>query len=133
MRQGVQNAAARFQDARALVRDDNLRRRAAAEVSLDLSGEVMDIHDSALDARFGEPVERMIDERAPGKPQERFRDAVGQRAHARAKSRRQHHRGVNRAAIRCFHIGSNPGGASHVSLGRLLPSLDWPHTTLEAA
>ena len=79
MRQGVANAAARFQDARALVRDDNLRRRAAAEVSLDLSGEVMDIHDGALDARLGEPVQRMIDEararQAAGAVSERGRSA----------------------------------------------------------
>ena len=90
---------------------------AAAEVGLDLSGEVMDVHDGALDARLGEPVQRMIDERAPGKPQERFRNAVGQRTHARAKSRRQHHRGVNRAAIRCFHIGSNLVGRPMLLMG----------------
>jgi len=107
MRQSFADAAARFENALPLIGDDNARCCAAPKVGLDLIGEMMDVDDGALDTGLGEAVQRMIEKRPSCKLDERLRNAVRQRTHARTKSRREHHRGVDRAFIRCFHIRSN--------------------------
>ena len=70
---------------------DDLRARARGEVALDLLGEVMHIDHRALDARLGQPVEHVIDQRLAGDLDQRLRHLVGERAHARAEAGGEHH------------------------------------------
>ena len=107
MRQSFANPAARFENALPLIGDDNARRYPAPKVGLDLVGEMMDVDDGALDTGLGETVQRMIEKRPSCELNERLRNAVRQRTHARTKSRCEHHRGVDRAVIRSFHFRSN--------------------------
>ena len=88
MRQSFANPAARFENALPLIGDDNARCYPAPKVGLDLIGEMMDVDDGALDTGLGETVQRMIEKRPSCELNERLGNAVGERAHARAKSRR---------------------------------------------
>ena len=66
------------------------------EVALDLLGEVMHVDHRALDAGFRQPVEHVIDQRLAADLDQWLRHFVGERAHAGAEARRQHH-GVARS------------------------------------
>src|SRR6185437_5335854 len=71
--------------------DDDLRRAARLEVLLDLIGEMMDVDDRGLDAGGGEAVEHVVDQRLAADGHQRLRHRVGERTHARAEARGEHH------------------------------------------
>ena len=48
-----------------------------------------------VDAHIGEPVEHVIDQRLAADRDQRLRQRVGQRTHAFAEARRQHHGAVD--------------------------------------
>ena len=74
-------------------------RLARREVGFDLVGEPMDVDDGARDARGGEAVEAMVDERLARDFDQRFRQSLGDRAHAVAAAGGEHHCG-SRAYVR---------------------------------
>ena len=71
---------------------------ARARLGLELIGEIMHVDHCGLHARAGQPVEHMVDERAPGKRHERLRHAQGERSHALAIARGKHHRRLSLAS-----------------------------------
>ncbi len=98
-------------------------------MSLDLAGEIMNVDDGALDTRFGEPVERMIEKGAPAKLEQGLRRAVRQRTHARAEPRGKHHRGLYRAAPCTIHDPIRPS-LERQSRSKLF---DLPHRVIRKA
>ena len=62
-RQRIGDAAAGAEKLAALIGDDDLRRFAQRQMPLQRVGEVMNVDHGALDAGFGETVERIIDQR----------------------------------------------------------------------
>ena len=74
-RQRLDHAAAGAEQQAALVGDDDLRLRARGEMALDLLGEVMHVDHRALDARFRQPVEHVIDQRLAADLDQRLRHA----------------------------------------------------------
>jgi hypothetical protein len=61
-------------------------------MSLDLAGLPVGIDHDLLDARFGQPVEGVIEQRPALQRQHRLCRVGGQRPHARAEAGRQDHR-----------------------------------------
>ncbi len=90
-RQRLDHAAAGAEKLAALIRDDDFRPLAAGEMALDLIGEMMDVHDRALDPLRGQAIERVVDQRLAADRNERLGHCPVERPHARAQPRRQHH------------------------------------------
>jgi hypothetical protein len=78
----------------AFVGNDDPRARAPGKVAFDFIGEMVHVHDGALDPCYRELVEHVIDQRRSAHLDQRLRNFLGQRAHAFAKTRRQHHGGT---------------------------------------
>jgi len=92
-RQGVGDAAAGFEQHGPLVGNDGLGRAAAPrEMRLDQGRQVVDVDDGGLDAGRLEAVEGMVDQRAAGDLDQRFRHGGAQGPHALADPRGKHHR-----------------------------------------
>src|SRR5262245_22209876 len=91
LRQSARNGAARVEKRRPLVGDDDSRALAAREMRLEPIGVMVDVNDSLIDARRGEAIEHMIDECLSAERDERFGKLIGERPHARAEARREHH------------------------------------------
>src|SRR5262249_1878176 len=89
-------AAAGAEQLAALVGDDDLRPLAAGEMALDLVRKVMDVHDRALDALRGEPVEHVVDQRLAADRHQRLRQLAVERAPARAEAGGEHHGALRR-------------------------------------
>ena len=66
--QRLHDAAAGVEQFAALVRDFDLRPRAAFQMPLDLVRHVMHVDDRRLDARIGKPVQHMIEQRLARRP-----------------------------------------------------------------
>ena len=86
----VHDAATGFQQQAALIGDDDFGRGALLQMRFELVGVVMHVDDGARDAGGGQPVEHVIDQRAPGERHERLGDVVRQRPHARAEPGCEH-------------------------------------------
>ena len=89
--QRLDHAAAGAEKLAALVRDDDLGALAAGQVAFDLVGEMVHVHDCALDPLRGEAIEHVIDQRLAADRNERLGHMPVERPHARAQPRRQHH------------------------------------------
>ena len=117
-RQGALDAAALVEERGALVGDENSRRAARGEMRLDLIGVPVDVDDCAFDAVLGQPIEAMIDQGPAADLDQRLRQHVRDRAHARAQTRSEHHGGLGngRAHRRSLRgscgAGSSGGGPS---------------------
>src|SRR5262249_55241418 len=95
----------------------------------DLICKVMHVHHGTVDARLRDPVEHMIEERPAGESHERLRNEIGQRPHARALARGQHHCGLNLSArIRPVHSLA-PISARLAEAWPSAPAAGWLHTT----
>ena len=83
----------------ALIGDEDrwLRFLPAGKTFLELIGEIVHVDHCCLHTRAGQPVEHMVDERAPGKRHERLRHAQGERSHALAAAGRQDHGDIDHA------------------------------------
>ena len=65
--------------------------RAAFQMLFDLVRHVVHVDDGGLDAGVGEPVEHVVDQRLAGDLDQRLRQRVGERAHARPRPGGKHH------------------------------------------
>ena len=82
----------------------------------DLVGHVVHVHDRGGDVRVGEAVEHVVDQRLAGDLDQRFRQAVGDRAHPRAEARGEDHGGFRHIRRRhrsiSFWCQGSAGGIS---------------------
>ena len=90
-RQRIDDAAGRPEQFAALVGEHDLRPLPALQMTLDLVGQVMDIHHCALDAHGREPVEYVVDQRFVADLDQRLRHRAVERPHPRAEAGREHH------------------------------------------
>jgi hypothetical protein len=90
-RENLFNPAALIEQRRALVRQDYARGRAGREMPFDLIREMMHIDDRGRDARLGEIVERIVDQRLARDGYERLWNFVSQRPHSRAEAGGENH------------------------------------------
>ncbi len=91
--------SAGLQQRATLVGDQDLGSAAPRlQVRLQLIGEGVDIDHDALDALRLQPVEQMVDQGAAAHLDQRLGPVVGERAHAGAKPRSEHHGGGGRGA-----------------------------------
>ena len=84
----------------ALIGDDDVRPPAGGEMPLDLIGEVVNVHDRALDPLLRQAVEGIVDQSFAADLYERLGYLAVVRPHARAEPGREHHR-----ASRCGYRG----------------------------
>ena len=69
-------------------------------MALDLVGEMMDVHDRALDPLLGEAVEHVVDQRLAADRDQRLGDLAVERPHARAEPGCEHHGTLGAVMIR---------------------------------
>ena len=90
-RQDALDPAALVEKLAALVRNDDPRTLAIGEMRFDPVGEPVDVDDRRLDAVLGQPIETMVDQRPSADLDQRLRQRLGDRAHALAETRSEHH------------------------------------------
>ena len=109
--QRLHDAAAGIEQLAALVGDLDLRPRAAFQMILDLVRHVVHVDDGGFDARVGKAIEHVIDQRLAGDLDQRLRQRVGQRAHARPEPGGEHHARVG--SLGSSHCGGSGTCASY--------------------
>jgi hypothetical protein len=65
---------------------------AVLKMRFERARQIVDVHHGLFDARRAQPVEAMVDQRAPGDLDQRLGPGRRQRPHPLAEPRRQHHR-----------------------------------------
>ena len=129
IRQRMDDAAARIEQLRPFVGNDDSRRDPSCQMRLDLVGEIMDIDDRRLNVGACQGVQRVIDQCLAANPHQRLGYALGDRPHPLAKAGGKQHRmprnpgrrigGFGPVDLVCIGVGVNGHGlAFPVAPGR---------------
>src|SRR3546814_4265386 len=80
-------------------------------------GEIMDVANAIADARRGDPVEAVVDQRLARYAYQRLGPRRGQRPHPFAEARRHHHRAVNGRRFSGAHVPGSIHASARLSAG----------------
>ena len=89
--QDLGDPAALIEQLLALIRNQDFWDCAGGQMRFDLGRQMMDIDDGRFDTGYGQPVERMVDQRLARDRNQRLWQLIGQGPHSRAQSGGEDH------------------------------------------